>query len=151
MFLVGRGVLTPYFMKTHHCIAYPLPPSLSLPTPTPLLFLFSSCFFGWMGGRATFDVLFYLILWIYTCASVPSYQKHFDVCFMQEGVVYWVLTHAVFCSDLISDTHTHTHTHTHKDTQHTPAIGASRLTHPYKYIYLHHLLCAHSSYLYYIE
>ena len=45
----------------------------------------------------------------------------------------------------------YTHKHTHKDTQHTPALGASRLTQPYKYIYLHLLLCAHSSYLYYIE
>ena len=55
--------------------------------------------------------------------------------------VYWGLTHiVVFCwhSDLISHTKTHT---THS--------GASRLTHTHIKMYLHHLLCAHSSYLLY--
>ena len=32
--------------------------------------------------------------------------------------------------------HTHTHTHTHTNAQtHTAQPGASRLTHPYKYIF----------------
>ena len=58
--------------------------------------------------------------------------------------VYWGLTHnVVFCrySDLIS--------HTEKQ-WHTAHSGASRLTQLYK-SYLHHLLCAHSSYVYYNE
>ena len=42
----------------------------------------------------------------------------------------------------------HTHTHTHANTQHTqePVDDHSHIN-----IYLHHLLCAHSSYLYYIK
>ena len=65
------------------------------------------------------------------------------------GEVYWGLTHdVVFClySDLIS--HTHTHIYTHKDTQHTQGPVD---WHTHINIYLHQLLCAHSSYLYYIE
>ena len=79
--LVGRGVLSPYFMKTPPYIAY-LPPPFSnfvhhsfihshLPlschsNPYSQLFFLSSCFFGWMGDH-TFNVLFYLmIIWIYT-------------------------------------------------------------------------------------
>ena len=54
----------------------------------------------------------------------------------------------------LSHTHTHTHTHTnaqmhtHKHTQHTH--GPVDL-HTHINIYLHHLLCAHISYLYYTE
>ena len=75
--------------------------------------------------------------------------------------VYWGLTHVIFCwySDLIlhtnkqtkqtnTHTHTHTHTHTQKDTQHTQ--GPADL-HTHINIYLHHLLSAHNSYLYYLE
>ena len=56
--------------------------------------------------------------------------------------VYWDMTHNVFfywCSDLIS--------HTNTRTAHS---RVSKLTHPYN-IYLHHLLRAHSSYLYEIK
>ena len=58
-------------------IAYPplknfvQPLYLLLPTFTSLLFLMS-CFFDWMGNRATFDVISINILWIYKCrALVP--------------------------------------------------------------------------------
>ena len=65
--------------------------------------------------------------------------------------VCWGLTHnVVFCwySNLIShtqththtNTHTHTHTHTCKDTQYTH--GASRLTHPHKYIFIQPAICS---------
>ena len=71
--IVGRGVLTPYFMRTTPFVAYPPfsnfihpPPSFLLPpTPPPLLNLLS-CFFGW--NCTTFDVLIYIIiLWMYIC------------------------------------------------------------------------------------
>ena len=52
-------------------------------------------------------------------------------------------------SNLMSHTHKYTHTHTHTQT-HTTHSGTIRLMHPYEYN-LHHLLCAHSSYLYYNE
>ena len=47
-------------------------------------------FFDWVGGCATTDVLFYLmIVWIYTCqALVPWCQKVFDMCFMQQVVTF---------------------------------------------------------------
>ena len=51
-------------------------------------------------------------------------------------------------ADLISHTHTHTHTHTQRQTAYS---GANRLTHPYKYMCKHDLLCSYCSYLYYIE
>ena len=62
--------------------------------------------------------------------------------------VYWGLTHIYFCwySNLIS--HIHKCRHIHKDTQHTK--GPVDL-HTHVNIYLHYLLCAHSSYLYYTE
>ena len=67
--------------------------------------------------------------------------------FIQQGVkfteawhILWFFTYLYF---LISPTDKHS------NTQHTQ--GGSRLTHPYKYKYLNHLLCARSSYLYYIK
>ena len=79
--LVGRGVLSPYFMKTSPILPTSLPlfqilsttpsstPHLPLSchsNPYSQLFFLSSCFFGWMGDH-TFNVLFYLmIIWIYT-------------------------------------------------------------------------------------
>ena len=62
--IVGRVFLTPK-------IAYPRFQILSntLPRPpssTPTVFFLLSCSFDWMCDRATFDVLFYLmIIWIY--------------------------------------------------------------------------------------
>ena len=61
--------------------------------------------------------------------------------------LYWGLTYNVaFCwySDLIS----HKHIHTLKDTQYTQGPVD---WHIHINIYLHHLLCAHNSYLYYTE
>ena len=72
--IVGRGDITPYFIKTllyylrliFQILSNPLFP-VRLQPPRPLLILLS-CFFGWMGDRATFDVLFYLMIpWIYRC------------------------------------------------------------------------------------
>ena len=78
----------------------------------------------------------------------------------ENGVNYWWSTYALkskkvsemhframlmcFCwySDLVSHTHkqTHTNTHTHKDIQYT--LWASRLTHPYKYIFTSPAMCS---------
>ena len=61
LYIVGRGVLAPLFYEDP--LHFFVPPSL-------LFFLLSS-FFGWMGDRATFDMLFYLaIIWIYTCQTL---------------------------------------------------------------------------------
>ena len=69
--IVAREVLTPpFFIKTLPMFPFP---SSDLLFPCcyqapPLLLILLSCFFGWMGDRATFDVLFYLIIsWMYTC------------------------------------------------------------------------------------
>ena len=105
----------------------PPPLPCHLQPPPPLLFLFS-CFFGWVGDHATFNVLFYLMIkWISICMSSLGtlYKKDLDVCFMQQGVSFTEVWHNVvfyWYSDLISHTQTHT---THS--------GASRLTHSYKY------------------
>ena len=122
------------------------PNSLSPPTSTPtvlsvVLFLLAE----WVGDHATFDVLFYLmIIWNYTCqALVPWYQKDLDVCFMQQGVRFTEVWHNVifyWYSNLILQTHKHT--------QHTQGPVD---WHTHINICLHHLLCAHSSYLYYIR
>ena len=51
-----------------------------------------------MGDRATFDVLFCLmILWIHTYQTlVPQYQKDLDVCFMQQGVKFTEVWHVMW-------------------------------------------------------
>ena len=107
-----------------------------------LLFLLS-CFFGWMGDHATFDVLFYLMIaWIYTCrAWYLSTRKTLICALCKRRQVYWDLTHIVVFTGTLIWYHTQTQ---------TAHSGASRLTHPY-HIYLHQLLYAHGSYLYYIK
>ena len=71
LYTVGRGVLTSLFYEDPPPPILPAllfsnfvqPPSLSFPVasnlPSSLLFLLP-CFFGWIGDRATFDVLLYL-------------------------------------------------------------------------------------------
>ena len=124
-------------------IAYPLPAfsnfvhsSPPLPChlqPQPPLFFLLSCFFGWMGDQATFDVP-----WIYTCeALVPWHQKDLDVFYAKRCQVYWGLTrNVVFCW------YYDTMSHTHKHTAHTAHSRASRLTQPYKYIFTPPVMCS---------
>ena len=80
-------------------------------------------FFGWMGDCMTFDVLFYLLLWIYTCwALVPHYQEEFDVFYVTRHQFYWGLTHVFFVFLVVlwfDITHKHTHIHTYIDKQYT--------------------------------
>ena len=110
--IVGRGFLTsPYFMKT-----LPILPTCTLPffrfCPTPLpyclqpppsLLILWSCFFGWMGDLAAFDVLFYLMIsWMYTCWAWGPWCFFYGT----RCQVYWVLTHDVlFCWYLDLITH----------------------------------------------
>ena len=118
---------TPLFqiLSTH-----PPPPPLCHLLPLPLLFSLLPCFFGWMGDHATFDVLFCL------GTLVP-----WDVFYTTRRQVYGGLTHCGFLLVLWFDIK---HTHT-KHTQ-RPVDWYTHIN-----IYLHHLLCAHSSYLYYIK
>ena len=71
LYIVGRGVPTllfyedppilptqPHFSNfVTHPSPHPLPCHLQ---PPPTLLFLLSCFFGWIGDHATFDVLFYL-------------------------------------------------------------------------------------------
>ena len=81
--IVGRGVLTSQFYEDLPPPIVPpslfssfvqSPPSMFLQHLPPLLILLS-CFFDWMGDRATFDVLFYsMITWMYPCRALgPLY------------------------------------------------------------------------------
>ena len=127
-----------------------------LPTPTifkfcpnthhlsPHLLYLSPCFFNWMGDCITSDVLFYLMIsWIYTYqALVPWCHRDLVVCFMQQGVSF-LRSNTVwsFASTLIWY-------HTHKGKHHTQGPID---WHTHINTHQHHLLCAHSSYLYYIQ
>ena len=95
----------------------------------PLFFL--SCFFGWIGDLTTLNVLFQvMIIWIYTCQALwrilisalcnkaPSLQRSDKYFFT--GTLIWY--------------------HTQKT--HTAHSGASRLTHPCKYIFTPPVTCS---------
>ena len=156
--IVGRGVLTLLFYEDPPILPTPAFSTFVHPPPLfPTLTAVSVVLFLWLNGWSCH--IWYTVLrneivdlQMFSLATlVPDlmcvlYNRPW--CMFQD---YWGLTHyVVFCwySDLISQTqkHTNTHTHTQRCTTHS---GASRLTQPY--IYLHHLLCAHSSYLYYTE
>ena len=77
------------------------------------------------------------VLWRHSLYCLPSPPSSNTMWFFASTLIWYH-----------TQTHTHTHTHTPKDTTHW---GASALTHTSINIYLHPLLCAHNSYLYYIE
>ena len=115
------------------------------PAP-PMLFLLS-CFFGWMVSRATFDVLFYLvndiILWIYTSSLgtlVP--ERPWCVLCNKASSLLGFDTYGFLLVLWVEFTHINTHTNMHTKTQ-GPVDWHTHIN-----IYLHHLLYAHSSYLY---
>ena len=134
---VGRGFLTHLFyvdplphtliiLPTHsssfQILSTHIPPS---PPPLPqappntqtLLFLLTY-FIGWMGDRATFDVLFYLIIMglkIMSLSTIVS-ERPCYVFYAKKCHVYWVLTYSwLFTSTLIWY-------HTHKNTQRTQKL-----------------------------
>ena len=147
---------TPFFQ----ILPNPSPPnSLLPPTPTPTAH--SVVLFLWLNGWSRH-------IW---CAILLN--DIMDVHMSNLGTlmhILWVHTefteltcNVAFCwySNLIRHTHTHTHTHTHSTAQHSTAqhSTAQHSTahsgpiewHTHIKIYLHQMLCAHSSYLYYIE
>ena len=149
--IVARGVLTTLFYEEPPILPNPPFQILSNPPPSfcvasnpqrPLFFLLS-CFFGWMSDCTTvmcyFAVL--MILWIYTCqVLVPKYQKDLDVCFMQQGIKCIEVWHLMwFFAGTLIWYHKNTYTQTQRHTVHS---GASRLTHPYKYIFTPPFMCS---------
>ena len=143
-----RGSNSPFLWRPSY-VTYPKlcpTPSPPLPChlqPPPQLFFLLSCFFGWMGDHATFDVLFYLIIiWIYTCqALVP--EGPWCVFYAKMSQVYRGLTYVLFLLVLWFDI---TNTQTHIQHTQRPVDWHTHINE-----YLHHLLCAQSSYLYYIK
>ena len=128
------------------CPPHPLPPLPCHPQP-PTPTAFSAVMFLWLNGWS----------WHIWCAillddSMDLYmsslgtlvpERPWCVFHATRCQVYWILTHNMvfyLYSDLISITHN----------THTTYSGTSRLTPPIN-IYLHHLICAHSSYLYFIK
>ena len=121
----------PFFSNFNHL---PAPTSQHFQSPLPLLFLFFS-FFGWMGDHATFDVLFYMmIMWICSCQVCVLCNKASN---LLRSDTTWFFTGTLIIS------HTQTEHSTH--TEHTQGVVD---WHTHTVIYLQHLLCAHSSYLY---
>ena len=138
--------MSPSFFKILSKNPPPTPTSRSPPTLTPTaLYL---VMFLWLNKWSCHIWLmcyftYYLIIWVYTCqASLPKYEKDLDVCFMQQGVSFTAFGHIRFFSGTLIWYHTQKHTeHTQEPVD----------WHTHMNIYLHHLLCAHSSYLFYIK
>ena len=141
---------TPFFQ----ILPNPSPPnSLLPPTPTPTAH--SVVLFLWLNGwsrhiwcaillndimdvhMSNLGTLMH-ILWVHTMSLLS-----WHVMWLFAGTLIW------------SDTHTHTHTHStaqHSTAQHSTAQHSTLIEwHTHIKIYLHQMLCAHSSYLYYIE
>ena len=135
--------LHPYFQ---FCLTHPLPHSPVNSNAHPPLFLRLTCFFGWMGDHATFDVLFYLmIIWIYTCQALAPLTRRTLMCVLCNKASS--LLRPGTCGFLLVLWFDITHTQTQTHTVHSGAVD----WHTHINIYLHHLLCAHSSYLYFIK
>ena len=130
--IVGRGVLTPppplfyedpllYYLAPHYPFLnfvqpHPLPCHLQFP---PLLLFLLSCFFGRLGDRATFGVLFHFVHFMQQGVKFTV----FDTMWFFAITLIWYCTHQHiwYC------THQHTHTHT-KTQRHAIHSGARRLT-----------------------
>ena len=154
----------PYFMSLSHIwqrvlnasifwrssyIAYPFPFFKFFSTPLhpcclqsiPSLVILLSCLFCWMGDHSIFDVLLYLtISWTYTCRALGPWCMFYASRLL-------LLSDA--CGFLLVDLISHAYK-CRSAKRHILHSGASGLIHPYKYIFVP-TLCAHSSYLYYIE
>ena len=141
LYIVDRGMLNLYFMKTPlYCL--PPPTSLSLQTPTPNVL--SIVLFLWQNGWSHHTWCAILLndnmdLHMFSLGTLLPQGSWYVL--YAKGIKFTEIWNMFFYwySDLISHTQTHT---AHSE--------ASRLTCPYN-IYLHHLLYAHSSYLYYIK
>ena len=144
--MIGRGVITPLFYEDpsilptfffKFCLSpsFPLPCYLQPPTPTALsstewvIVPYLMCYFTWWYSGSTHVEPWYLVpegSWCVFYAT--TYQ------------VYWGLSHnVVFCWYFNLISHTHKHTHTERYTAHS---GASRHTHPCKYIFTPPVMCS---------
>ena len=118
--------------------------SLSPPSSTPIVH--SVFLFLWLNGWSCHIWCTTLLndnMDLHMSSLSTSVPKGLDACFMQQGITFTELWHIIWFfngSDLISHTQAHT--------QHTQRPADWRT---YINIYLHHLLCAQSSYLYYIK
>ena len=135
--IVGRGVLSPLFYEDP--TIFPTLPVLpcclqSVCTPTDQ----SVVFFLWLNRWLRhICVLFYsMISWMYTCRALGPW-----CIFMQQAVKFTEVWHMMFFLFVLwyDITHAYTHIHTQRHTAHP---GASRLTHPYKYIFIPTVMCS---------
>ena len=147
MYIVCRGVLTPYLMKTHPpYVAYslfeilfnpPIPPtSLSLSNPNPTVL--SVVLFLWLNGWSRHILCAILLndnidLHMFNLVTLVP-DKPWCVFYVTRHHVHWSLTHKWFFTFLLM-----WHTSTHQHTQ----VPVDRHIN----VYLHCLLCAHNSYL----
>ena len=120
------------------------PLTLSVLTPT------NHCsFFGWMLCLNGWSPILYNNIMDLQMTSLGTLVPEGPSCVFYATNLGVLIHNVFFCWYLIwYHTHTCTNTLTHKDTQRS--LGPVDL-HTHKNIYLHHLLCAHRSYLYYIE
>ena len=121
----------------------PSPSFQSPPTPTPtvlsvVLFLLLN---GWSHLIRCGILLNYIMDLHMLNLGILVPEGPWCVFSATRSQVYWGLTHVVFycCSDFVI---------TDRNTQHTQGEVD---WHTHINMYLHHLLCAHSSYLYYIK
>ena len=153
LFIVGRGVLTPHLYCQPSLFQIlskppsPLPPPHQLPTSTPTVL--SVVLFIWLIGWSRHIWCAILInanmdLHVWGIGNIVP-EGRWCVFYTTRRQVHWGLTYNVFFYwyyDLIS------HTQTHEQSQHTHG----RVDwHHHVDKYLHHLLCGHSIYLYYIK
>ena len=158
-------------MKVPYIAYHPLPPfsNLSSPSPpqtslsdtTPTCSVLSVVLFVWLSGCSCHiwcAIVHNVNMDLLHTSSLGTLVRERPWCvfYATRCQIYWGLTHNVaFCwsCDLISHTHTQTHTHTHTHTNtHMYRVhsGASRMTHPYKYIFTPPVMCS-QPYLYFIK
>ena len=121
MCIVGRGFLTPYFMKTPYIAYHSFFTFCATPhQPPPSLLFLLPCFFGWMRDRATFDVLFYLMtLWIYKYWVLVPYYQTWTLLIVLCNKASHVLRFKQWCSVLLVLWFDITHINIQTKTQHT--------------------------------
>ena len=143
LYIVHWGVLNPHFMKTPPMLPSPFFEILSNPihfpvfsNPTPTVF--SVVLFLWQNEWSR-HIWCAILLNDNTDLHMSSLgtlvpEGPWCVFYVTRRQVYWGLTHnVVFTGTLIWY---HTHKHTHK-----AHSGASRLTHPYKYLFTPPVMC----------
>ena len=144
-----QRVANPLFLWRPSYIAYPpflkcCPPThpqhlCHLQSPPPLFFLLP-CFFSWMGDHTTHHIWCAILLNGNIDPHVSSLgslvpEGPWYVFSAIRHQIYWGLTHTIKVKYICYHTHTNFQTH-------TALSGASRLTHPYKYIFTSPVICS---------